>query len=87
MNVENEVSEYMRINNSFLCDMKKTVENMEEHHLSIFRLFLKHNVQYSENKNGIFINLTNVDVEIIKELNDYLKELNTTKTLYNHEVI
>ena len=87
MNVENEVSEYMRINNSFLCDMKKNIENMEEHHLSIFRLFLKHNVQYSENKNGIFINLTNVDVEIIKELNDYLKELNMTKTLYNQEVI
>ena len=86
MNVESEVSEYIRFN-SFLCDMKKQIEDMDEHHLSIFKLFLKHNVDYSENKNGIFVNLTNVDNTIIKELNEYIKELNANKTLYNHELV
>lgn len=87
MNMESEISDYIRVNDSFLCDMKKNIEEVEEHHLSIFKLFLKHNVHYSENKNGIFINLTNVDVDIITELEQYLKELISSKTIYNHELV
>jgi len=44
-------------------------------HKSIFRIFKKHNVQYSENKNGIFINLSEVNENILKEINNYLNYL------------
>lgn len=62
---------YTKINH-----LKNTIENLpKENHVEIFKILHKHNVQYSENKNGIFINLIEVSPVIIHEIDQYVKYL------------
>jgi hypothetical protein len=50
----------------------------KQQHIDIYKIFKKHNVPISENKNGSFINLSLInDDVIIAELNNYLKHLRT----------
>ena len=86
MNIENEVSEYIQVNNSFLCDLKKRIEALDDYHLDVFKIILKHELKYSENKNGIFINLTCITPEIIKEIDEFLSGVERT-SLYTSEQI
>lgn len=41
-------------------------------HDEIFKIFKKHDISYTENKNGIFVNLKNIQNEILKEINDFV---------------
>jgi len=64
---------YTKIDN-----LKNKIENLpKENHLEIFKILHKHNVQYSENKNGIFINLIDVSPLIIHEIDQYVQYLET----------
>ena len=54
------------------------------HHLEILRIFKKHDVNFSENRNGIFVNMIILSADVIKELEEYIryvkqqeKQLNT----------
>ena len=38
----------------------------------IFKIFLINEVDYNENNNGIFINLTNISKNVLKELKKYI---------------
>ena len=42
-------------------------------HIEIFKLLNKDNVKYTENSNGIFINVKNISIQKIKELQDMVK--------------
>lgn len=56
--------------------LKNKIENLpKENHVEIFKILHKHNVQYSENKNGIFINLIEVSPVVIHEIDQYVQYL------------
>jgi hypothetical protein len=47
-----------------------TLGSME--HAEIFRIFKRHGVPHTQNKNGVFINITSIPNEIIKEVSDFV---------------
>lgn len=56
-----------------LKQIKDRVEALNQHHqIQILKIMTQHNVDLTENKNGSFINLTNVDEAIITKILDYL---------------
>ena len=72
-----------------LLDLKKKIENIDDiHHKKILEIFLKHNINVSENRNGCFINISNLSPEIQKEITEFLKYINKQeKTLNDVEKI
>lgn len=56
-----------------LKDLKKQIENMsKDHHIKILEIIQENKIQYSENKNGIFINMNNLQPDMIDKINDYI---------------
>lgn len=54
--------------------IKNDIELLNKvHQIEILRIMKTHEVILTENKNGVFINLTNIDVSIINKIVDYLK--------------
>jgi len=56
----------------------------------IFKIFKKYDCEYTENVNGVFINLTNIPYKVIRKINNTLKyfkdsEKNLTKDDKNRE--
>ena len=57
-----------------LLDIKSDIElQSKEHQIEILRILVENKVQINENSNGVFINLTKVDEEIILKMKNYLK--------------
>lgn len=84
----NSLSEDISINNdnnnnipklelSEIYERKKLVNDISNlsklEHIEIFKLLNKDNVKYTENSNGIFINVKNISIQKIKELQDMVK--------------
>ena len=45
-----------------VLELKKKIENLDEiHHKKILEIFLNNNIHVSENRNGCFINISNLD--------------------------
>jgi hypothetical protein len=67
--------------------LRDSIESMnDEAHNEIFKILKKHNISFSENTNGIFVNLTEVDEPIINEIHTYVKYMNSQeKDLLNVE--
>ena len=53
-----------------LIDMVNNLSKME--YLEIFNIFMEDNCQYSENKNGVFINLNNVKENTIDKIYNFI---------------
>ena len=72
-----------------LLDLKKKIENIDDiHHKKILEIFLKHNINVSENRNGCFINISNLSPEIQNEIAEFLKYISKQeKTLSDVEKI
>ena len=64
-------------------------------YLEIFNIFVEDKCQYSENINGVFINLTYVDANVIEKISEYivyvskqeshLNEVEDKKTLLSNQ--
>tara|TARA_B100000927_G_C16467726_1_gene470347 strand:+ start:252 stop:551 length:300 start_codon:yes stop_codon:yes gene_type:complete len=65
-----------------LLNIKSDIElQSKNHQIEILRILIENKVQINENNNGVFVNLTKVDEEIILKIKNYLKyikEQNTT---------
>ena len=60
----------------FLESLKKDIEQLNESdHLKILKILLENNVSVSENNNGCFINLSDVEDDVIEKLSNFLKFL------------
>ena len=60
------------------------IEKLDKNnHLEILKIFKKHNISFSENKNGSFINLNFVDDFILSEVKEYILYLKTQENLIN----
>ena len=58
-----------------IIDIKERIELMNKHHqIEVLRI-LKQNsdVVLNENSNGIFVNLTDIDSNVIKKIEDYIR--------------
>ena len=61
-----------------LNDLKIQIENLDKiHHVKIFKILKDNNIKFSENRNGIFINMATINIEtldIIEKTLIYIKE-------------
>lgn len=65
-------------NTSKLIKLKKSIENIDtSHHIEIFRIFQENNINFSENRNGIFINMSNIPEDVMIKINKYLSYIKT----------
>lgn len=56
--------------------LRKKIENLQEStHEEIFRLIQKYNIPFTENSNGIFINMVNMTDACVSELSNHVKWL------------
>ena len=66
-------------------DIKKLIDDIEvmpkESHIEIFKIFRLYNVKFTENNNGIFFNMNNIDnyVNFINENNKDILEFEKVK--------
>ena len=78
----NDVNNYSVSELNYLRDY---IENMDKfNQIEILRILYKHkNITLNENKYGIHINLSELDTEIINELNVYIKYVNAQEQNLN----
>lgn len=58
--------------------LKSKIESLsKEHHITILKILKKSMDNLNENKNGVFINLTEVSSNILDELKNYCKYIDT----------
>jgi hypothetical protein len=61
-----------------LLNLKNQIENIDSiHHIKILKIFKKHEIKYSENRNGIFVNMNSISDSAIVEIKhvlDYIKQ-------------
>lgn len=54
--------------------LKNKIEKLDKiHQTKILEIIIKNNIKYSENRNGIFLNMINMDENTIKDINKTLK--------------
>lgn len=69
-----------------LISIKNRIEQMNKlQQKEVFKIFLINNIDYNENNNGIFINLTNVNKNIIKELKKYIEYVDKQNNFLNKQ--
>jgi hypothetical protein len=63
--------------------IKYKIEEMDKkNHIEILKIFKKYkNIVLNENKNGIFINISELDNDIIVELDKYIKYIDIQKQI------
>ena len=67
-----------------LKQVKDRIEALNQHHqIQILKIITQNNVVHTENKNGAFINLTNVDDAVISKITDYLGYVDEQETQLN----
>ena len=68
-----------------LKQIKDSIEELSsDHHIEVLKILKKDNsIVLNENKNGIFVNLTDISVDIILELEKYIKYISLQQTQLN----
>ena len=63
------------------------IQNLKskKHYIHIYRIIKDNNVQYSQNINGVFINLNNVDDTILDKIVQYLNYTDTRNSEIDSE--
>jgi len=72
-----------------LIVLKELIENLDVfHHNKILKILVQNNIKYSENRNGIFVNMNSFNEKTIKEIEKTLKYIkNQEKSLQDIENI
>lgn len=73
------------MNYNELNSVRKRIEAMQDStHREIFNIIKKYNVPFTENSNGIFINMINLTEDCILELKNHIKWLEEQKEFLSH---
>ena len=60
----------------FTESLKMLRDNIESlpnfHQIEVLRILYKNHITFSENKNGVFLNLSYVNLEVIHKINEYV---------------
>ena len=56
-----------------LITLRENIQNLSKfHQIEVFRILKKNNVEYTENRNGIFVNMNKLEQNSITLLDEYL---------------
>jgi hypothetical protein len=69
-----------------LTKLKDKIEKMSVlQHVELFRIIKSNDVDFNENKNGIFINLSSTDCEVVKKLQEYTEYIEEQQHIINEQ--
>ena len=74
-----------------LLEMKKKniLENIKDlnafEHQEIFKIIRKYNIRYSENSNGVFINMNKLGKRTINEIDKFINYCNSNKLIFQND--
>lgn len=61
------------MDNTDLLKIRDEVEKMEKiHQVNILKILKKYNIDFTENSNGTFVNMTILNADILEEINSYI---------------
>lgn len=67
-----------------LLQLRNSIELLsKESQVEIFKIFKDNNVEFSENKNGVFINLSLVNKNVIDKLKNHMIYINKQEKIIN----
>lgn len=71
-----------------LESIQKTIEKFEKpRQVEVLKILVKHDIKVTENKNGIFVNLSTLDPAVISDINTYLSHIQSQEnTLHSREL-
>ena len=70
------------MDNNQKIKLRDEIEKLDKNnHLEILKILKKHNITFSENKNGSFINLNYVNDTILNEIKDYISYVNKQENI------
>ncbi len=74
MNEIQTIAQHVETNTNYLMSLKDGIENMPVvHQIEILRILHSKNTQINENKNGVFVNISRLNNDILTQLYDYMK--------------
>ena len=66
------------MNTEKLINLKNKIENLDKtHHSKILNVLMQNEVKFSENRNGSFVNMNNLNEITIQKIEEILKYINT----------
>ena len=66
-----------------LVVLKEQIENLDAfHHNKILKVLVKNDIKYSENRNGIFVNMNSFDENTVKEIEKTLSYIKNQEKTY-----
>ena len=72
------------MDNTALLKIRDQVEKMEKiHQINILKIFKKYNIDFTENSNGIFVNMTILNKDILEEITSYISYVNLQQKQLN----
>ena len=72
------------MDNTALLKIRDQVEKMEKiHQINILKIFEKYNIDFTENSNGIFVNMTILNKDILEEITSYISYVNLQQKQLN----
>tara|TARA_B110001454_G_C12686769_1_gene420511 strand:+ start:448 stop:729 length:282 start_codon:yes stop_codon:yes gene_type:complete len=67
-----------------IIEIKNKIESLDKiHHIKILQILIKNKIEYSENRNGIFINMNSFNKTTIKALRKTLLYITTQEQTLN----
>lgn len=74
MNEIQSIAQHCETKINYLMSLKDGIENMPVvHQIEVLRILHAKHTQINENKNGVFVNITKLNNELLQELYDYMK--------------
>lgn len=69
-----------------LTKLKNSIESMDKNNqIEVLRLLHKNDVFLNENKNGIYVNITELDDDILEDIYKFVEYIDTQEDKLNHE--
>ena len=70
-----------------LKTLRDNIESLSEfHQIEVLRILHSNHITFSENKNGVFVNLSYVNYDVMNKINEYVTFVNKQEThLYEFE--
>lgn len=73
MNEIQTMAQHVEVKTNYLMTLKDGIENMPiVHQIEVLRILHTKHTQINENKNGVFVNISKLNNELLQELYDYM---------------
>jgi len=73
MNELQTIAQQVEMKTNYLMSLKEGIENMPViHQIEVLRILNQKHIQINENKNGVFINISKINNDTLRELEEYM---------------